>query len=499
MDTPPPYSEVDQSGSPRQSTRHAAESSGSRSTVRTMPSAPVLYNTTSDAKIAYNLPFGAPGMSYLSPPQSFSPPHLPPVLQVPHAPPMPPLKNVQVQPQWTTIPGPSRPFASSSASPSSSAPTAAAAGIPSPPIPPPTPPRQHQYGRYQDTNQSSYFAPSPSQQPRSAPHSPISPLSSSPLTTSPLNKQDMHYNEKQPKHQQRPSNKGSSSSLPSASSSSRRLSSSSLSSSSSSDGSTSSWKSKTESPKTCDKDPAPKFNNRKSSIEMKEVNKRLDWLQPRWYGKYFSLKTTNAMVDVHGSLDAKSVIMMTTNAKVNWRGDSILCKDMDLRTTNAAVDMVGDKVDVKQSLKIRTSNAQLIYDKPVLLTKDLSAVTTNSEIRMRHAHIKRSISCKTTNAPVNLYIQSIPIKPKSKSPPKINVEVSTTNAPVTIHMPSDFAGEFKLATSPSKAIIIEDRQNSVVYSQDKKESVREGYRSKKSYGSLKVTTTEGNITILFDQ
>jgi hypothetical protein len=123
------------------------------------------------------------------------------------------------------------------------------------------------------------------------------------------------------------------------------------------------------------------------------------------------------MVDVHGSLDAKSVIMMTTNAKVNWRGDSILCKDMDLRTTNAAVDMVGDKVDVKQSLKIRTSNAQLIYDKPVLLTKDLSAVTTNSEIRMRHAHIKRSISCKTTNAPVNLYIQSIPIKPKSKSPP----------------------------------------------------------------------------------
>jgi hypothetical protein len=56
-----------------------------------------------------------------------------------------------------------------------------------------------------------------------------------------------------------------------------------------------------------------------------------------------------------------------------------------------------------------------------------------------------------------------------------------------------------LATSPSKAIIIEDRQNSVVYSQDKKESVREGYRSKKSYGSLKVTTTEGNITILFDQ
>ncbi|KAI8334373.1 hypothetical protein BC941DRAFT_432825 [Chlamydoabsidia padenii] len=442
MDTPPPYSEIEKSGSSRQDNRSVAESSRSAAN-RPLPSAPpVLYNTTSDAKITSNSSsFGVRNMSYLSSPVSFSPPNLPPT-PTPQAPPLSPLMTVQ--PQWNSASSPSRRFVSS---------------------PGWQPSSPQQYGRQKKPDQSDYFTTSSQQQ--SSPHSPVSSISSSsqhiacPAEKPPL-----------------PLRRHSSSSQSSQSSTNSNLSCKS-------------------SPKPTEDTKAPKFNNRKTSIEMKGVNKRLDWLQPDWFGKIFSLKTTNAMVDVQGGLDAKSVTMVTTNAKVKWKGRSILCKEMDLRTTNAAVDLVGDSVDVTGTLKLKTTNAPLSYDKTILLAKDISAVTTNSEIRMRHAHIKRSLCCKTTNAPVNLYIQSVSTKSKSKLPPKIMVEVTTTNAPVIIHMPSDYAGEFKLTTT--KAIVIEDQQNKVVYNSEKKELLKEGYRSKKSYGSLKVTTTEGDITVIFDQ
>ncbi|CAO3584841.1 unnamed protein product [Absidia cylindrospora] len=216
----------------------------------------------------------------------------------------------------------------------------------------------------------------------------------------------------------------------------RRPSSSSLSSSSSS-ASSSSSKSSTTKQEACEDGKEPiKFDNRKSSVDWKESNKKLDWDRPHWYGKHFSLKTTNAKLNIHGTLDAKFLNFSTTNAVINWIGDSILCKEADIRTTNAKVELMGDTLEAKQAIKMKSTNAQLIFDKTTLMAKDISAVTSNAEIRMRHAQVKRSLYCKTSNARVILYIKSIKSRPKSKSPPKINVEVITSNAPVTIHMVS---------------------------------------------------------------
>jgi hypothetical protein len=56
-----------------------------------------------------------------------------------------------------------------------------------------------------------------------------------------------------------------------------------------------------------------------------------------------------------------------------------------------------------------------------------------------------------------------------------------------------------LATSRTNAVIIEDRQDGITYSKGKSGSAREGYRFKKDRGSLKVSTSWKDITVVFDQ
>ncbi|KAI8083099.1 uncharacterized protein BX664DRAFT_339814 [Halteromyces radiatus] len=240
---------------------------------------------------------------------------------------------------------------------------------------------------------------------------------------------------------------------------------------------------------------SPSFDKRKSTVEVKENNKKLNWNQDEWVGKLFSLKTTNAMIDVQGSLDAKSISLNTTNAMITWRGKGIQCKEMDLRTTNAKIDLTGGDIDVRRECKIKTSNARLIMNDSKLMTKELSLVTSNAEIRMNNLLIRKSITAKTSNAPVILYIRQHPL---AKPDAKIHVEVSTSNAPVTIHMPSNFAGDFKLTTSSTNAVVMDDPQQQIVYNDVKKSAAREGYRYKKSRGSLKVSTSLNDITIAFD-
>ncbi|KAI8337452.1 hypothetical protein BC941DRAFT_470342 [Chlamydoabsidia padenii] len=233
-----------------------------------------------------------------------------------------------------------------------------------------------------------------------------------------------------------------------------------------------------------------------SSVEQKENNKALKWTQPLWQGKRFFLQTKNAMVNVSGSLEARrSIQLLSVNGAVQWTGKSMNATNIKMHTANATVGLSGGNISVKRDLDIKTSNARLLFDTTALIAKNISVVTSNAEIRVLHAQPTRSLVVKTSNAPLRLFV-----KPSERrSGRKINIEVATSNAPIIVHMPSNFAGEFKLTTSKNRAVTIEDRQDAIVYNNDKKGNDREGHRIKKHGGSLKVTTSNNDITVVFDQ
>jgi hypothetical protein len=104
---------------------------------------------------------------------------------------------------------------------------------------------------------------------------------------------------------------------------------------------------------------------------------------------------------------------------------------MNIHTSNAKVDLAGGNITLQRSLKIKTSNARLLFEKIALVAKTISVITSNAEVRIAHAEIGRSLQVKTSNAPVHLFV-------KSSSGRSIHVDVSTSNAAVTLHMVSPF-------------------------------------------------------------
>ncbi|KAI9305003.1 hypothetical protein BJ944DRAFT_265946 [Cunninghamella echinulata] len=229
-----------------------------------------------------------------------------------------------------------------------------------------------------------------------------------------------------------------------------------------------------------------------SIMHIKDVNTLLKWEEPFWEGKKFTMMTTNNKIQIHGDIDAKEVHFETTNALIEWKSNFLATKYLKMKTTNAKIDFQSKgQIHVKYDCKIESSNAKLIWEDIELRAKELDIITSNAAIYMNHLHVEKSLQVKTSNAPVELFITS--------SNPKIQVQVTTSNAPITLHMPKEFIGEFKLNTSGhQKSIIIQDPSNTITFDDDKKPTSRKGYKKKKNGGYLKATTSEGNITILFD-
>lgn len=240
---------------------------------------------------------------------------------------------------------------------------------------------------------------------------------------------------------------------------------------------------------------SPKKRDKRKSqsiMHIKDVNIPLNWEDAFWEGKKFTLMTTNNKINVNGDIDAKEIHFETTNAFIEWRSNFLSARDLKIKTSNANINL-GPKgqINVKHNCKIETSNAKLIWEDIELHARELNISTSNAKVYIDHIHVAKELTVKTSNAPVELFITS--------SNPKIEVQVTTCNAPITLHMPKEFAGEFKLNTSGyNKSVIIQDSSNSITFDDVKKLNSRKGHRLKKNGGYLKATTSEGNITVLFD-
>ncbi|CAO3629472.1 unnamed protein product [Cunninghamella blakesleeana] len=227
-------------------------------------------------------------------------------------------------------------------------------------------------------------------------------------------------------------------------------------------------------------------------MHIKDSNVPLNWEDAFWEGKKFTLMTTNNKINVNGDIDAREMHLETTNAFIDWRSNFLSTRDLKIKTTNASIHL-GPKgqINVKHDCKIETSNAKLIWEDIELHARELNISTSNAKVYIDHIHVDKELNVKTSNAPVELFITS--------SNPKIQVQVTTCNSPITLHMPKEFAGEFKLNTSGyNKSVIIQDPSNSIKFDEVKKLNSRKGYRLKKNGGYLKATTSEGDITVLFD-
>ncbi|KAI0687859.1 hypothetical protein BC835DRAFT_376418 [Cytidiella melzeri] len=138
------------------------------------------------------------------------------------------------------------------------------------------------------------------------------------------------------------------------------------------------------------------------------------------------------------SLSARRVRLRTTNASIEGRFASE--SHISLRTANAPInaDIVQNNDGVNASnVELITSNAE------VIATINIASTASKSSSRSQQYRIL----AKTAEKPITI---RCPVAPTDA---KLQFEVQTTNAPVTVHLPSTYVGRFELHSTPLKPVV----------------------------------------------
>jgi uncharacterized Zn ribbon protein len=220
--------------------------------------------------------------------------------------------------------------------------------------------------------------------------------------------------------------------------------------------------------------------NNVDKLEMKQSNSPLK-VHQSWSGKECRLKTSNGPLNVHGSLTASdSIELESSNGQIVVDGALISLKDLRVKTSNGVFIVHGDSI-VAKDLQVHMSNAPLQL-KSFIEAKRIELKTKNAPVIIGNIAVGSELYVKTCNSPIEIHIVSI----ASRS---AHIEIETSNAPVSVYLPSDFSGYFNVKSNwLGSSSIVAKSNESIVLKYDTNES------SKKS-GSCKNLGNKSDVDI----
>jgi uncharacterized Zn ribbon protein len=220
--------------------------------------------------------------------------------------------------------------------------------------------------------------------------------------------------------------------------------------------------------------------NNVDKLEMKKSNSPLE-LPQSWSGKYCHLKTSNGPLTVRGSLTATdSIDLENSNGQMVVDGTLISRNDIRVKSSNGAFIVHGDSI-IAKDLQVHMSNAPL-HLKSFIEAKRIELKTKNAPVIIGNIAVGSELYVKTSNSPIEIHIASI----ASRS---AHIEIESSNAPVSVYLPSDFSGYFNVKSNfIGSASVVAKSNESIVLKYDTNES------SKKS-GSCKNSSNKSDVDI----
>ncbi|CAO3660430.1 unnamed protein product [Rhizopus stolonifer] len=203
----------------------------------------------------------------------------------------------------------------------------------------------------------------------------------------------------------------------------------------------------------------------------------------RWSGRSLDITQANGQVKIE-SIKADRVYLQNSNGLIDL-GQTVEAKEsVYIKNTNGVI-LTGSLVADDQ-LTVETRNAPISLGRA--MADSVTVTNANGKIELNDVEAKKQISLVTSNAPI---VASVSGEKNNR------VTVTTTNNEIDLHMTDEFEGSFVVRTTDSdKVRMVKDEQ---VYYRKNEVNEKRGYRHKPDdKGVLQVTTTNGNIDLVFD-
>ncbi|CEG78670.1 hypothetical protein RMATCC62417_13244 [Rhizopus microsporus] len=181
-------------------------------------------------------------------------------------------------------------------------------------------------------------------------------------------------------------------------------------------------------------------SNNTRKLEMKHSHGPLTH-DGNWSGDECRLKTSNGILTVNGSLEAKdSILLETNNGSVIVNGSIASRKYIDIRSTNGTLYI--QRQLTARELHINMQNGPIDINVPIQADR-IDIRTKNAPITLTQILVSKELVVKTTNAPIVMHVIDI-LK-------DAEIRVESTNAPVTVYLPKTFSGRFYIASSSNSS------------------------------------------------
>lgn len=160
-----------------------------------------------------------------------------------------------------------------------------------------------------------------------------------------------------------------------------------------------------------------------------------------WSGDECRLKTSDGILTVNGSLEAKGFVSLEAkNGSIVVNGSIVSKNDIDIKLTNGTFHLQHQLT--APELKIDMKNTSINIDAPIQANK-IDIRTKNAPITLTQVSVSNELIVKTTNAPITMHVVKI-LK-------DAEIRVESTNAPITVYLPKTFSGRFYIASSSNSS------------------------------------------------
>ncbi|KAG1177998.1 hypothetical protein G6F70_002067 [Rhizopus microsporus] len=181
-------------------------------------------------------------------------------------------------------------------------------------------------------------------------------------------------------------------------------------------------------------------SNNVRKLEMKHSHGPLTH-DGNWSGDECRLKTSNGILTVNGSLEAKdSISLETNNGSIVVNGSISSRKYIDIKSTNGTLYI--QRQLTARELQINMQNGPININVPIQADR-IDIRTKNAPITLTNILVSKELVVKTTNAPIVMHVVGI-LK-------DAEIRVESTNAPVTVYLPKTFSGRFYIASSSNSS------------------------------------------------
>jgi hypothetical protein len=193
-----------------------------------------------------------------------------------------------------------------------------------------------------------------------------------------------------------------------------------------------------------DSESAESLGNTADTLDIKRKNMAFEFKE-NWYGKDCSINTSNGHLSIRGTLEAKeSIILKCSNGTLAIDGDLVSRKSITAEGSNGPVVLRGQTI-MSKYISIKTSNAPLEFN-TMIQGEYVKLKTSNAPIILTNLTVSTELNVKSSNAPIEIHIDDLG--------PKAEVHIETSQAPVKVFMPRNFAGEFSVKTSLSSTEVV---------------------------------------------